>query len=41
MKVAEKAKAAGNEKKAKEAQDSAIARQEWLSEAEKHLAEFS
>jgi hypothetical protein len=41
MKVAAKSQAAGNEKKAKEALESAEARQVWLSEAEKHLAEFN
>ncbi|MSO16281.1 MAG: DUF349 domain-containing protein [Candidatus Planktophila sp.] len=40
-KVASKSQAAGNEKKAKEALESAEARSVWLSEAEKHLAEFS
>jgi hypothetical protein len=40
-KVAAKSQAAGNEKKAKEALESAEARKVWLSEAEKHLAEFN
>ena len=40
-KVAAKATAAGNEKKAKEALESAEARKAWLAEAEKHLAEFN
>ena len=40
-KAAEKAKAAGNDKKAKEALESAAARKVWLSEAEKSLAEFN
>ena len=39
--VAAKAQAAGNEKKAKDALESAEARRVWLSEAEKNLAEFS
>jgi hypothetical protein len=39
--IATKAKTAGNEKKAKEALESAEARRVWLSEAEKNLAEFS
>jgi len=39
--VATKAKAAGNEKKAKEAAESAEARKVWLAEAQKNLAEFS
>ena len=39
--VAAKAKAAGNEKKAKEAAESAEARKVWLAEAQKNLAEFS
>jgi len=39
--VATKAKAAGNDKKAKEAAESAEARKVWLAEAEKNLAEFS
>jgi hypothetical protein len=39
--VAAKAKAAGNDKKAKEASESAEARKVWLAEAEKNLAEFS
>lgn len=41
MKVAEKSKAAGNEKKANEALESAQARTVWLAEAQKHLAEFN
>jgi hypothetical protein len=41
IKVAAKSQAAGNEKKAKEALESAEARKVWLSEAEKHLAEFN
>ncbi len=40
-KVAEKAQAAGNSKKATEARESAAARRVWLQEAEKSLAEFS
>ena len=40
-KAAAKAKAAGNEKKAKEALESAEARKSWLAEAQKHLAEFN
>lgn len=40
-KVAAKSQAAGNEKKAKEALESAEARKVWLSEAQKHLAEFN
>ena len=40
-KVAEKARAAGNEKKATEARESADARRVWLAEAEKGLAEFN
>lgn len=40
-KVAAKAAAAGNEKKAKEALESAEARVAWLDEAQKHLAEFN
>ncbi len=40
-KVAAKSQSAGNEKKAKEALESAEARTVWLAEAEKHLAEFS
>ena len=40
-KVAAKSQAAGNEKKAKEALESAEARTVWLAEAEKHLAEFN
>ena len=40
-KTAAKAQAAGNEKKAKEALESAIARKSWLDEAQKHLAEFN
>lgn len=39
-KAASKATAAGNEKKAKEATESAAARRIWLAEAEKSLAEF-
>jgi hypothetical protein len=39
--VAAKAKAAGNDKKAKEAAESAEARKVWLAEAQKNLAEFS
>lgn len=39
-KAAAKASAAGNEKKAKEATESAAARRIWLAEAEKSLAEF-
>ena len=39
--TAGKAKAAGNEKKAKEALESAEARRVWLAEAQKNLAEFS
>jgi hypothetical protein len=39
-KAASKAIAAGNEKKAKEATESAAARRIWLAEAEKSLAEF-
>ncbi len=39
-KAAAKAQAAGNEKKAKEALESAAARKVWLLEAEKSLAEF-
>ena len=39
-KAAAKAQAAGNEKKAKEALESAAARKVWLAEAEKSLAEF-
>ena len=39
-KAAAKANAAGNEKKAKEATESAAARRIWLAEAEKSLAEF-
>ena len=39
-KVATKATAAGNAKKAQEAMDSAVARKVWLAEAEKNLAEF-
>jgi hypothetical protein len=41
VKVAAKSQAAGNEKKAKEALESAEARKVWLAEAEKHLAEFN
>ena len=40
-KIAAKSQAAGNEKKAKEALDSAEARKVWLTEAEKSLAEFN
>lgn len=40
-KAATKAQAAGNDKKAKEALESAEARTVWLAEAEKHLAEFN
>ena len=40
-KAAAKAEAAGNAKKAQEARESAVARQAWLVEAQKHLAEFS
>ena len=40
-KVAAKSQSAGNEKKAKEALESAEARTVWLAEAEKHLAEFN
>jgi hypothetical protein len=39
-KAAAKAQAAGNDKKAKEALESAAARKVWLAEAEKSLAEF-
>jgi len=39
--VAAKAKAAGNDKKAKEATESAEARKVWLAEAQKNLDEFS
>jgi hypothetical protein len=39
-KAASKATAAGNDKKAKEASESAAARRIWLAEAEKSLAEF-
>ena len=39
-KAATKAAAAGNEKKAKEATESAVARRVWLAEAKKSLAEF-
>ncbi|CAN2200319.1 Protein of unknown function DUF349 [Candidatus Nanopelagicaceae bacterium] len=39
-KAAVKAQAAGNDKKAKEALESAAARKVWLAEAEKSLAEF-
>jgi hypothetical protein len=38
---AEKARAAGNERKAADADTAAAARREWLAEAEKTLAEFS
>jgi hypothetical protein len=41
QKAAEKAKAAGNDKKAREALESAEARKAWLVEAEKSLAEFN
>jgi hypothetical protein len=40
-KTAAKDQAAGNEKKAKEALESAVARKSWLDEAQKHLAEFN
>jgi hypothetical protein len=40
-KVAAKSEAAGNEKKASEARESAAARKVWLEEAQKGLAEFS
>ena len=40
-KAAAKAEAAGNAKKAQDARDSAVARQAWLVEAQKHLAEFN
>jgi hypothetical protein len=40
-KVAAKATAAGNAKKATEALESAAARRVWLAEAEKGLAEFN
>jgi hypothetical protein len=40
-KVAAKSSAAGNDKKAKEALESAEARTVWLEEAKKHLAEFN
>ena len=40
-KAAAKAQAAGNDKKAKEALESAQARKSWLEEAQKHLAEFN
>jgi hypothetical protein len=40
-KIAAKAQSAGNDKKAKEALESAEARKVWLAEAEKHLAEFN
>jgi hypothetical protein len=40
-KIAAKSSAAGNEKKAKEALESADARTVWLEEAKKHLAEFN
>lgn len=39
-KMAAKAEAAGNSKKAQEARESAEARKVWLVEAERHLAEF-
>jgi hypothetical protein len=38
---ADKARAAGQEKKVAEAEASIAARQEWLAEAEKALAEFT
>jgi len=41
LKTSEKATKAGNEKKAKEALAAAEARREWLTEAERTLAEFS
>ncbi|CAN2197972.1 Protein of unknown function DUF349 [Candidatus Nanopelagicaceae bacterium] len=41
LKAAAKAQLAGNEKKAKEALESAEARKVWLAEAQKHLAEFN
>jgi hypothetical protein len=41
QKVASKAEAAGNTKKAQEARESAEARKSWLIEAQKHLAEFN
>lgn len=41
LKKSEKAKSAGNEKKANEALAAAEARREWLTEAERTLAEFS
>lgn len=40
-KIAAKSEAAGNAKKATEAQESAAARRVWLEEAEKSLAEFN
>ena len=40
-KVADKAAKAGNDKKAKEALESAEARKVWLAEAQKNLSEFS
>ena len=40
-KVAAKAEASGDAKRAKDAKDSAAARRVWLAEAEKNLAEFS
>jgi hypothetical protein len=40
-KIAAKSQSVGNEKKAKEALDSAEARKVWLAEAEKSLAEFN
>jgi hypothetical protein len=40
-KIAAKSQSAGNDKKAKEALESAEARTVWLQEAEKHLAEFN
>lgn len=41
VKIAAKSQAAGNDKKAKEALESAEARKVWLAEAQKHLAEFN
>ena len=40
-KAAAKAESAGNAKKAQEARESALAREAWLVEAQKHLAEFN
>ena len=40
-KIAAKSQSVGNDKKAKEALDSAEARKVWLAEAEKSLAEFN